>query len=76
MMNLEFEHKTYMMIFQMNDMSMSHAIQKLIPMEENQSLIEYNRANATKVLLIFVFRFIFRPKIFLIILCWIDSSRL
>jgi hypothetical protein len=33
----------------MNYMSMSNAIQKLIPMEENQSLTDYNRVNATKV---------------------------
>eukprot|EP01033_Poteriospumella_lacustris_P015487 gene15487-11078_t len=33
----------------MNYMSMSNAIQKLIPMEENQSLTDYNRVNATKI---------------------------
>ena len=30
-------------------MSMSSAIQKLIPMEKNQTLSEYNKVNATKV---------------------------
>jgi hypothetical protein len=33
----------------MNYLSMSSAIQKLIPMEENQSLTDYNRINATKI---------------------------
>lgn len=33
----------------MNHLSMSHVIQKLIPMEKNQTLSEYNKVNATKV---------------------------
>lgn len=33
----------------MNSLSMSSAIQKLIPMEEHQSLNDYNRVNATKI---------------------------
>jgi hypothetical protein len=30
-------------------MSMSHVIQKLIPMEDDQTLADSNRVNATKV---------------------------
>lgn len=33
----------------MNSMSMSSAIQKLIPLEEGQNLADYNKINATKV---------------------------
>lgn len=33
----------------MNFVSMSSAIQKLIPMDEGQTLNDYNRVNATKI---------------------------
>ncbi len=39
----------FLLIFQMNSLSMSSAIQKLIPLETGQSLADYNKVNATKV---------------------------